>query len=111
MVKIAISYVVYISSSLIPGSPYMLILSIILILLSNAVNLRRDMAILYNRISLVSLFYCGLISYTTINIISKSIGLHGGLLLYTNLNNIFHAFIFRSEEHTSELQSQSNLVC
>ncbi|RHZ43551.1 hypothetical protein Glove_1032g5 [Diversispora epigaea] len=69
MVKIAISYVVYISSSLIPGSPYMLILSIILILLSNAVNLRRDMAILYNRISLVSLFYCGLISYTTINII------------------------------------------
>merc|ERR1712000_258447 len=74
--------------------PYMLILSIILILLSNAVNLRRDMAILYNRISLVSLFYCGLISYTTINIISKSIGLHGGLLLYTNLNNIFHAFIF-----------------
>jgi NADH-ubiquinone oxidoreductase chain 2 len=94
MVKIAISYVVYISSSLIPGSPYMLILSIILILLSNAVNLRRDMAILYNRISLVSLFYCGLISYTTINIISKSIGLHGGLLLYTNLNNIFHAFIF-----------------
>src|SRR2546430_10335655 len=23
----------------------------------------------------------------------------------------WHAFVFRSEEHTSELQSQSNLVC
>ena len=65
----------------------MLILSILFILLSNAVNLRRDMAILYNRVSLVSLFYCGLISYATANILNKAIGLHGGLLLYTNLNN------------------------
>lgn len=72
----------------------MLITSILFILLSNAVNLRRDMAILYNRISLVSLFYCGLISCTTANVVGKSIGLHGGLLLYTNLGNIFHIFIF-----------------
>ncbi len=72
----------------------MLILSILFILLSNAVNLRRDMAILYNRVSLVSLFYCGLISYATANILNKAIGLHGGLLLYTNLNNLFHVFIF-----------------
>jgi NADH-ubiquinone oxidoreductase chain 2 len=72
----------------------MLITSILFILLSSAVNLRRDMAILYNRISLVSLFYCGLISYATANIVNKAIGLHGGLLLYTNLNNLFHVFIF-----------------
>jgi NADH-ubiquinone oxidoreductase chain 2 len=52
------------------------------------------MAILYNRVSLVSLFYCGLISYATANILNKAIGLHGGLLLYTNLNNLFHVFIF-----------------
>jgi NADH-ubiquinone oxidoreductase chain 2 len=52
------------------------------------------MAILYNRISLVSLFYCGLIAYTTANIVTTSVGLHGGLLLYTSLNNIFHIFIF-----------------
>ena len=77
-----------VGSNPITSIPYMFILLIILILLSNAINLIRDMAILYNRISLVDLFYCGLISYITINIISKSIGFHGGLLQYTNFKNI-----------------------
>lgn len=72
----------------------MLIISIIFILLSNAVNIRRDVGILYNRVSIISLLYCELISYSTANILTKSVGLHGGLLLYTNLNNIFHIFIF-----------------
>jgi hypothetical protein len=49
----------------------MLILSILFIWLSITVILQRDMAILYNRISLNSLFYCGLISYAATIILNQ----------------------------------------
>ena len=37
---------------------HMIILSIILVLLSNAVNIRRDLSILFNRIAILILIYC-----------------------------------------------------
>lgn len=72
----------------------MLIFSILFLLLSNAVNLRRDMTILYNRIAMVILIYCILMDLTSLTVITKGLGIHGGLLLITNITQTFHIFIF-----------------
>ena len=72
----------------------MLILSIIFIILSNAVNIRRDVSILYNRIAILILIYCIFIDMYSLNIVTKGIGLHGGLLLVNNITQIFHIFIY-----------------
>ena len=72
----------------------MLILSIIFILLSNAVNLRRDISILYNRMSIFVLIYSVIISMLSLSITTKGVGIHGGLLLLTNITQIFHIFVF-----------------
>ena len=72
----------------------MLILSIIFTLLSNAVNTRRDVSILYNRIAILILIYCIFIDMYSLNIVTKGIGLHGGLLLVNNITQIFHIFIY-----------------
>jgi NADH-ubiquinone oxidoreductase chain 2 len=72
----------------------MLIISIISVLLSNAVNIRRDISILYNRIAILILIYCILNDISSLTVVTKSIGLHGGLLLVTNITQIFHIFIF-----------------
>ena len=72
----------------------MLILSILSILLSNAVNLRQDVTILYNRIAILSLSYCVLMDYNSLLFSIKNLGIHGGLLLITNISQIFHIFIF-----------------
>ena len=72
----------------------MIILSIVLVLLSNAVNIRRDLSILFNRISILILIYCILHDMSSLAVITKGVGLHGGLLLMTNITQIFHIFIF-----------------
>nr|YP_010526684.1 NADH dehydrogenase subunit 2 [Pleurocordyceps sinensis]UXR11752.1 NADH dehydrogenase subunit 2 [Pleurocordyceps sinensis] len=72
----------------------MLIISIITLLLSNAVNIRRDISILYNRIAMIILTYCIINDIASLTVTSKGIGLHGGLLLISNLSQIFHIFIF-----------------
>ncbi|KAH9806659.1 NADH dehydrogenase subunit 2 [Melampsora americana] len=72
----------------------MIILSILSLLLSNAVNLRRDVSILYNRIAILILLYCIVHDYTSLTVVTKGIGLHGGLLLINNLTQIFHIFVF-----------------
>jgi len=72
----------------------MIILSIILVLLSNAVNIRRDLSILFNRIAILILIYCILHDLSTLTVITKGIGLHGGLLVMTNITQIFHIFIY-----------------
>jgi NADH-ubiquinone oxidoreductase chain 2 len=72
----------------------MLITSIFSILLSNAVTKRRDIAILYNRVAILILLYCILNDITSLTVITKGIGLHGGLLLLTNITQIFHIFVF-----------------
>jgi NADH-ubiquinone oxidoreductase chain 2 len=72
----------------------MLIISIISTLLSNAVNARRDVSILYNRIAILILFYCILNDISSLNIVAKGIGIHGGLLLVNNITLIFHIFVY-----------------
>ena len=63
-------------------------------LLSVSVTLRRDMSILFNRITIIALVYCILQDMTSLSFISKGIGLHGGLLHITNITQIFHIFVF-----------------
>ena len=72
----------------------MIIISIIALLLSNAVNTRRDISILYNRIAMLILIYCILNDLSSLTVVTKGIGLHGGLLLVTNITQIFHIFLF-----------------
>lgn len=72
----------------------MIIISILSLLLSNAVTLRRDMSILFNRIAIIALIYCILHDIMSLSILTKGIGLHGGLLHITNITQIFHIFIF-----------------
>lgn len=72
----------------------MLILSIISILLSNAVNSRRDVSILYNRIAILVLIYCIFNDILSLTVVTKGVGLHGGLLLINNITQIFHIFVY-----------------
>jgi NADH-ubiquinone oxidoreductase chain 2 len=74
----------------------MLIFSIIFILLSNAVTLRRDKSILFSRVAIIVLFYSSLLAILSlfINNLSNGIGLYGGLFHTTSITEIFHIFIF-----------------
>jgi NADH-ubiquinone oxidoreductase chain 2 len=69
-------------------------MSTISVLLSNAVNLRRDVSILFNRIAILILSYCILDDFHSLTVITNGIGLHGGLLLITNISQIFHIFTY-----------------
>lgn len=72
----------------------MILISILSLLVSNAVTLRRDMSILFNRVAIIALSYCILHDIVSLSLVSKGIGLHGGLLHITNITQIFHIFIF-----------------
>jgi NADH-ubiquinone oxidoreductase chain 2 len=74
----------------------MLITSILFLLLSNAVTLRRDKSILYSRVSIIVLLYCSLPAFNSLFITSldTGIGLYGGLFHATSTTQIFHIFIF-----------------
>ncbi len=72
----------------------MINLSILCLLFSNAVTLRRDMSILFNRIAIIALIYCFLHDVVSLSFINKGVGLHGGLLHLTNITQIFHIFVF-----------------
>nr|YP_010963371.1 NADH dehydrogenase subunit 2 [Harringtonia lauricola]WNK75960.1 NADH dehydrogenase subunit 2 [Harringtonia lauricola] len=72
----------------------MLLISILSLLLSNAVTIRRDISILFNRIAIIALTYSILHSTISLFLINKGIGLHGGLLNITNITQIFDIFIF-----------------
>ena len=69
-------------------------ISILSLLISNAVTTRRDISILFNRVAIIVLVYCILHDIMSLSIISKGIGLHGGLLQITNISQIFHIFLF-----------------
>src|ERR1700723_2506149 len=73
----------------------MIISSILLLLLSNAVTLRRDKSILYSRISIIILLYSCLIGFNNLDFsfLENGIGLFGGLFHATCFTNIFHIFI------------------
>jgi len=72
----------------------MIFISLLSLLISNAVTLRRDMSILFNRITIIALIYSILHDYTCLFLLNKGIGLHGGLLHITNITQVFHIFIF-----------------
>ena len=72
----------------------MILISILSLLISNAVTSRRDLSILFNRIAIIALIYCVLHDIISLSFLNKGIGLHGGLLHITNTTQIFHIFIF-----------------
>jgi len=73
-----------------------LINSIILLLLSNAVTLRRDKSILFSRVAIIILLYSSILGLVCLYIkyIDKGIGLYGGLFHVTSNTQIFHIFLF-----------------
>jgi len=74
----------------------MLIYSILFLLLSNAVTLRRDKSILFSRAATIVLIYSSLLAIFSLLIQNsfKGIGLFGGLFHTTAITQIFQIFIF-----------------
>jgi NADH-ubiquinone oxidoreductase chain 2 len=74
----------------------MLIFSILFLLLSNAVTLRRDKSILYSRVAIIVLLYSSILALDSlyVNYLDTGIGLYGGLFHATSTTHIFHVFIF-----------------
>ena len=74
----------------------MLVFSILFLLLSNAVTLRRDKSILFSRISIIILLYSTLLAKNSLYMISidRGIGIYSGLFHITSITQIFHIFIF-----------------
>ena len=74
----------------------MIILSIILILFSNAVTSRRDKSILYSRVAIIALLYSSILVLGTLYLtnLDTGIGLFGGLFHATSTTHVFHLFIF-----------------
>ena len=69
-------------------------MTIIFLLVSNAVTSRRDLSILFNRVAIIGLVYCILQDFMSLSVLNKGIGLHGGLVYISNITQIFHIFIF-----------------
>jgi NADH-ubiquinone oxidoreductase chain 2 len=74
----------------------MLITSLIFLLLSNSVTLRRDKSILYSRATIAILLISAFIAYDNLFFLflNKGIGIFGGLFSTTATTNVFHIFIF-----------------
>lgn len=74
----------------------MLIFSILFLLLSNAVTLRRDKSILYSRVAIVILLYSSLLAIGSLYVscLDTGIGLYGGLFHATSTTHVFQVFIF-----------------
>jgi NADH-ubiquinone oxidoreductase chain 2 len=73
----------------------MIVLSLLLIILSVAVALRRDRSIFYNKIAIIALLYSLLFSLnnTYINNMETGIGLFGGLFHTSANTQVFHGFV------------------
>lgn len=72
----------------------MLLISILFLLLSNAVIIKRDMSIVLNRIGVIFILYCILQDINSLSLIIKNVSIHNNLLYITNITQIFHIFIF-----------------
>ena len=74
----------------------MLITSLIFLLLSNSITLRRDKSILYSRATITILLISSFIAYDNLFFLflNKGIGIFGGLFNTTATTNVFHIFIF-----------------
>ena len=69
-------------------------ITILILLVSNAVTSRRDLSLLFNRIGIIGLIYCVLQDFMSLSVLNKGIGLHGGLVYISNITQVFHIFIF-----------------
>lgn len=74
----------------------MIIYSVLFLLLSNAVTLRREKSILYSRDAIIILLFSCVIALKSLNMyfLYKGIGLYGGLFHATPITQTFHIFIF-----------------
>ena len=74
----------------------MLLNSLILLLLSNAITSRRDKSIMYSRTTITILLISAFIAYDNLSLLflAKGIGIFGGLFHTTATTNFFHLFIF-----------------
>jgi NADH-ubiquinone oxidoreductase chain 2 len=74
----------------------MVIFSILFLLLSNAVTLRRDKSILFSRVAIIVLLYSSLLAMGSLYVsyLDTGIGLYGGLFHATSTTQIFQIFIF-----------------
>jgi len=74
----------------------MIIFSILFLLLSNAVTLRRDKSILFSRVAIIVLLYSALMAITSLyfTYLDRGIGLYGGLFHATSTTQVFQIFIF-----------------
>ena len=72
------------------------IFSIIYILISNAVTLRRDKSILYSRSTMIILSHCVLVAHVALDLsfLAGGVGLFGGLFHATPMTQIFHIFLY-----------------
>ena len=64
----------------------MLLLSLIFLLLANAVTKRREKSILFNRVAIIILLYSSIVGYGSLAIISlgRGISIYGGLFHYVH---------------------------
>ena len=74
----------------------MLIIGSILLLLANAVTLRREKSILFNRVAILILLYSGLLVYDSLAIgsLDRGIGVFSGLFHSTAITHSFYIFIY-----------------
>src|ERR1700761_3943014 len=74
----------------------MLLTSLLLLLLSNGLTIRKDVSIISSRIAIFILAYGIVSTYTSlyISFIEKGIGLYNGLFYATNITHTFQVFIF-----------------
>jgi len=74
----------------------MLIYSILILLLSNAVTLKREKSIFYSRLSIIILIISSLLGMESLYILylDKGISLYGGLFHITANTHIFNIFIY-----------------
>lgn len=74
----------------------MLITSLLYLLLSNAITLRRDKSILYSRVAIKILLYSSTLALFSsfFLCLAKGIGLFGGLFHATIITHVFQLFIF-----------------
>lgn len=74
----------------------MLILNLLFIVLSNAVTIRRDKSILYNRIAIIALIFSMLDIYISLvfKAFDKGVGLYNGLFFVTSTSTVFQLFIY-----------------
>lgn len=75
---------------------HMIIYAILLLLLLIAVTLRRDMTILFSRITIIISLYCSILAVSSVYLkyLDKGIGIYGGLFHSTSNTQIFQIFIF-----------------